>query len=61
MLVLRRHEQEAIVIDGRIKIIVVDIQPDAVRLGFEAPNHVVIDREEIYLRKQQQEDSGGDD
>ena len=37
MLVLSRHENEAIVIDGQIKVTVVRIRGDKIRLGIEAP------------------------
>ena len=40
MLVLSRHENESIVIDGRIKITVVRISDDRIRLGIEAPKEV---------------------
>lgn len=47
MLVLSRHENEAIVIDGRIKITVVRISDDKIRLGIEAPKEVAVWREEL--------------
>ncbi len=47
MLVLSRHENEAIVIDGRIKITVVRISDDKIRLGIEAPKEVSVWREEL--------------
>ena len=47
MLVLCRHENEAIVIDGRIKITVVRISADKIRLGIEAPQDVAVWREEL--------------
>ena len=47
MLVLSRHENETIVIDGRIKITVVRIRGDKIRLGIEAPKEVAIWREEL--------------
>ena len=47
MLVLSRHENEAIVIDGRIKLTVVKIRGNQIRLGIEAPKEVAVWREEI--------------
>jgi len=47
MLVLSRHENEAIVIDGHIKITVVRICGDRIRLGIEAPKEVAVWREEL--------------
>ena len=40
MLVLSRHENEAIVIDGRIRVTVVEIRGNQIRLGIEAPKDV---------------------
>ena len=49
MLVLSRHRNEAILIGGRlIKIIVVDIRGDKVRLGIEAPDDISVHREEVF-------------
>jgi len=48
MLVLSRFRDEAIVIGDDIKIIVVDIRGDKVRLGIEAPANVPVHREEVY-------------
>jgi carbon storage regulator len=47
MLVLSRKENESIVIDGRIKITVVKIGGDKIRLGIEAPQDVPILRSEL--------------
>lgn len=48
MLVLSRHQDEIIRIGDEIKIIVVDIRGDKVRLGIEAPANVPVHREEVY-------------
>jgi carbon storage regulator len=48
MLVLSRKIGEAIIIEGGIKVTVVEIRGDRVRLGFEGPREVAIHREEIY-------------
>ena len=50
MLVLSRHENEAIVIDGHIKVTVVEIRGDQIRLGIEAPREVAVWREELVPR-----------
>jgi carbon storage regulator len=47
MLVLSRHKNEAIVIDGRIKVTVVRICDDKIQLGIEAPMEVTVWREEL--------------
>lgn len=48
MLVLSRKKNESIVIDDRIKIVVVEIRGDKVRLGIEAPKEVPVHRQEVY-------------
>jgi len=57
MLVLSRQLNEGICIGDEIVLRVVDIRGDTVRLGFEAPKHVKIHREEIYLKIQQQKEN----
>lgn len=47
MLVLTRHTNESIVIAGEIKVTVVEIRDDKVRLGIEAPKDVPVHRKEI--------------
>jgi carbon storage regulator len=47
MLVLSRKRNETIVIDGDIRIIVLDIRGNQVRLGIEAPDSVSILRQEL--------------
>lgn len=48
MLVLSRKKNESIVIDNDIKIVVVEIRGDKVRLGIEAPKEVPVHRREVY-------------
>jgi carbon storage regulator len=48
MLVLSRKKNESIIINDRIKITVVEIRGDKVRLGIEAPRDVPIHRSEVY-------------
>ena len=47
MLVLNRRRGEAIVIDGGIRIVVLDSDRRGARLGIEAPEETRIRREEI--------------
>lgn len=51
MLCLSRRVRESIRIGEDIRITVVSISPDRVRLGITAPRKVSVDREEIFLRK----------
>jgi carbon storage regulator len=47
MLVLSRKKDETIVIDGNIKVTVVEIVGNRIRLGIEAPKEVPVWREEL--------------
>ena len=47
MLLLTRKLTESIVIDGDIKVTVVEIRGNRVRLGIEAPKDVVVRRSEL--------------
>ncbi len=47
MLVLRRKASEAIVLNGVIKIYVLAVEGERVKLGIEAPPDVVIVRQEL--------------
>lgn len=49
MLVLSRHVGEAVIVDHWIKVMVIEIRGDRVRLGIHAPG-IAIHREEIELR-----------
>jgi carbon storage regulator CsrA len=51
MLVLTRRVGEQIVIDGNIRLTVVSVKGDRIRLGIEAPPSVVVDRQEIHERR----------
>ena len=50
MLVLSRKMQEEILIGDRIRIKVIDIQGNRVRLGIEAPQDVPVHRSEVSLK-----------
>lgn len=52
MLILTRKLGESVMIDGRIKVKVIRLDGDAVRIGFEAPPDVPIHRHEIYAEIQ---------
>jgi carbon storage regulator len=57
MLVLMRRPDESIVIDGNIRITIVSVKGDKVRLGIEAPPDVRVDRQEVHERRVDQEDT----
>lgn len=61
MLVLSRRRDECIVIGDDIKIMVVEIRGDKVRLGIDAPDNVTVHREEIYEAIQRDRNMGGGD
>jgi carbon storage regulator len=48
MLVLSRKKNESIVINDNIKIVVVEIRGDKIRLGIDAPKDVPVHRREVY-------------
>lgn len=50
MLVLNRRPGEAILIDGRLRIVVLECSRRGIRVGIEAPSDVGIMREEILMQ-----------
>lgn len=62
MLVLSRKKNESIVINDDVKIVVVEIRGDKVRLGIEAPKEVPVHRNEVYeaIRKTSDEQTNND-
>ena len=50
MLVLSRKSNESIVIDGKIKVMIVAIQGQSVKLGIDAPSSVPVNRLEVQKR-----------
>lgn len=55
MLVLSRKKSESVVVDGSIRITVIEIRGDKVRLGIEAPRDVPVHRSEVYEAIRQME------
>ena len=51
MLVLSRKKGESIVIGEGVRIVVVQVRGDKVRLGIEADKSIVVDREEVKIEK----------
>jgi carbon storage regulator len=54
LLILTRKLGESITIGDNIKVSVLGIRGRQVRLGIEAPNDVVVHREEIYVKIQEE-------
>lgn len=54
MLILTRRLGESITIGDNIKVSVLGIHGRQVRLGIEAPPEVIVHREEIYVKIQQE-------
>ncbi len=48
MLVLSRRKGEAVIIGDGIKVTVIDVRGDQIRLGIDAPRTVSVHREEVY-------------
>jgi carbon storage regulator len=48
MLILSRKSSESIVIDGRIRVKIVRVEGDVVKIGIEAPADVPVHRQEVY-------------
>ena len=51
MLVLTRRVGETIVIDNEVRVTVLSVQGDRIRLGVAAPPDVAVDRQEVYQRR----------
>ena len=57
MLILTRRPHESIRVGTRVRITVLGFKGSQVRLGIEAPADVSVDREEIWERKQQEQEA----
>ncbi len=54
MLVLTRKRDESIMIGDDIKITIVDVRGDQVKIGIEAPRSIPVHREEVYREIQEE-------
>jgi len=52
MLVLTRRAGESIVIGDEVRVVVLDVRGDTVRLGIDAPRSVQVHRAEVYAEVQ---------
>ncbi len=48
MLVLSRQSDETIIIGDNIRVTIVEVRGDKVRIGIDAPRDVTVHRQEIY-------------
>ena len=48
MLILSRKPGESVVIDGRIRLKIVRVDGEVVKLGIEAPSDLSVHRQEVY-------------
>ena len=53
MLALSRKKNEALVIDNKIEVTILEIKGDQVKVGISAPKEVPIYRKEVYLQIQE--------
>ncbi len=58
MLILTRRISESIIVGDDVKITVLGVKGNQVRLGIDAPKHLPVHREEIYERIQHEKKSG---
>ena len=54
MLILTRRPEESLHIGNDVVVTVLGIKGNQVRLGIRAPTEIVIDRDEVHLRKQRE-------
>lgn len=57
MLILTRRPDETVVIGNNIRVRVMGVNGNQVRIGIDAPKDIEVDREEIHERKQQERSS----
>lgn len=60
MLVLTRKKGESIIIGDNIRLKIVSVEGDQVKLGIEAPRHIEIHRQEIYEAIERENRSAGE-
>lgn len=52
MLILTRRSQQSIKIGENVTVTVLEVKGNQVRLGIDAPPKVIVDREEIAIKRQ---------
>lgn len=61
MLILTRRISESIIVGDDVKITVLGVKGNQVRLGIDAPKEVSVHREEIYERIKHEKEGGTSD
>ena len=61
MLILTRRSGEAVIVGDNVRIAVLDIRGNQVRLGVEAPREVSVHREEVYRRIVEEQGNAAED
>ena len=59
MLVLSRKKDQSIIINGNVRVMLIEIRGDKIRLGIEAPKDVTVHREEVEIAIQREQSNGG--
>jgi len=54
MLVLTRKSGESITIGDDVRVFIQEVRGNQVKIGIQAPPHIAVHREEIYLRIQEE-------
>ena len=60
MLLLTRNIGETIIIDGDVRITVMEVSGNQIRIGIDAPKNIKVYRNEIFERMQAEADSDKD-
>lgn len=54
MLIITRRIGERLMIGDDMDVTILGVRGNQVRIGVNAPKHVVVDREEVFIRKQKE-------
>lgn len=61
MLVLTRKPGETLLIGDDVKVVVLGVRGNLVRVGIDAPKSVPVHRQEVYARIQREKNQGGEE